>query len=286
MPDTSILIGVDGGGTGCRVAVGTRAEGIRAQAEGGAANVTTDFDLAIRNLLSTIDTACRRAGIDDLSAGVRLHLGLAGVLSEKDASRVAAALPFAQVTVTDDCTTALAGALGGRDGYLVSAGTGSFVAARKNGVASSVGGWGFQISDQGSGAWLGRNALESVLLCHDGLKEHSPLTHALLESFSCDPARLVHFAKTAGAGDFAALAPQIVNAAKAGDAIAAPLMKRGADYLQNALTRSGFTSGNRLCFTGGIGPHYADHFPSEMLTNRVTPKGTPLDGAFFLAANC
>ena len=279
-----VLIGVDGGGTGCRAAVGTARQGILAIAEGGPANVTTDRKSALHNVMTAIENAAQDAGIDHetLLRG-HAYIGLAGVMSAKDSTQVANTLPFDRITVTDDRPTSVAGALGGRDGYLLAIGTGCIVAHNGKGHARFVNGWGFQLSDQGSGAWLGRAAMEQVLLCHDGLAEHSQLTQELMARFNDDPNQIVTFAANACPAGFAAFAPKVIEAAQSGDAIARDLMQRGAGFLTRGLQTLGFDGTQTLCLTGGVGPAYKAYLPEQFLAQVVAPKGSALDGAFYLA---
>ncbi len=279
-----ILIGVDGGGTGCRVAVGTQSAGMLGHAEGGRANAASDPNLAIKNIVSTVAVAAQQAGIDtDALHGACAHLGLAGVMTSNDSARISSILPYANTTVTDDRPTAVTGALGGQDGFLLAVGTGTIIASSAGGALDYVGGWGFQVSDQASGGWLGRATLERVLLCHDGLADHTDLTRAVFSKFGNDPNAIVAFSISAKPGDFGTLAPDIIAAADVGDGWANEIMKDGADYLVRGLTKLGFQSGNALCFSGGVGPHYAQYLPPELLGGRVPPKGNALDGAFELA---
>lgn len=97
-----LLIGVDGGGSGCRAAVGTSAQGVLGTAEAGPANIFLDFSGAVENVLRAVEAATARAGMDlGQAASVHAHLGLAGVLSAADADRLRARLPF-EASVTDD----------------------------------------------------------------------------------------------------------------------------------------------------------------------------------------
>ncbi len=47
-----LIIGVDGGGSGCRVAVADAAGTVLARAEGGPANIATDPEGADRSILA------------------------------------------------------------------------------------------------------------------------------------------------------------------------------------------------------------------------------------------
>ncbi len=270
--DRQILIGADGGGSGCRVAVGTR-DGILATATGGPANFASNPVQVIETLKETVHEAARQADVDIALA--QAHIGLAGVMSAADAARIAQALPF-QATVTDDRPTTLAGALQG-DGYLLAIGTGSFVAASTGGQHRFIGGWGFCIGDQASGARLGHAALEHTLLAYDGVRPHTTLTRSLLAEFEREPAKITAFSLTATPADYAQFAPQIT---RSDDPLAHDLMTQGADYLTRSLTALGFRPGDPLCLTGGLGPAYRPYLPQAAFQD---PKGTALDGAFHLA---
>ena len=286
MSDSSrdLIIGVDGGGSGCRAAIGTIASGIMATAEGGRANASSDPDLAIENIRSAVISAAKKASISpDLLNNAHAHLGLAGVMSQADGDRIANAMPFKKSVVTEDTPIAVAGALGGGDGYLLSIGTGTIMARAKDGVVTSVNGWGFHVSDQAAGAWLGRASLEQVLLCHDGIEAHSALTRALFEKFDADPNVIVAFSMRAKPGDYAKLAPDVVAGAQAGDPWGRKIMQSGSEHLQRGLSALEFVAGDVICLTGGVGPHYANYLPDGYLDGAIACQGSALDGAFALA---
>jgi glucosamine kinase len=276
----TILIGVDGGGTGCRVAIARAGGPILAQSSGGPANVTSDCDLAIRNVRAAIHDAATSAGLHDLRSATA-HIGLAGVTSSGKADLVAAAMPYALVAVTDDRPTTVAGALAGQDGYVVALGTGSIIAASLGDQQRYVGGYGLQVSDQAAGGWLGRKLLEQVLLCHDGLRSHSHLSLETLAQFGGGPEGIIGFVNQASPADYAGLAPQVLAAAQRQDPVAVALMQEGADYLGLALARLGFQPQDRLCLTGGIGAYYAPYLTLQ--AKLAAPQGTALTGALRLA---
>src|SRR5436190_1059620 len=72
------------------------------------------------------------------------------------------------VCYVNDATIACLGAHGGYDGGVVLVGTGSVALAIVNGREIRIGGYGFPISDEGSGAALGLAALRLALKAHDG----------------------------------------------------------------------------------------------------------------------
>lgn len=278
------VIACDGGGTGCRFMIADGDGNVLAQATGGPANVTSDFEGAVANLQTALSSAVAQLGVPcaDVFGGVA-HFGLAGVQSAQDAARVAAKFPFSHIIVTEDRQTAIVGALDGADGVLIALGTGTIIAAQRGGQSLRIGGWGLQLSDQASGAWLGRLLLQRVVLAHDGIEPFSPFTTSVFDRFGRDPRALVGFAASASPADYASFAPQIVAAASAGDAVAIDLMRAGAAYLTRALEVLGFAVPDVLCLSGGVGPHYAPYLPKAAQAAIVAPKGQGVEGALRLA---
>ncbi len=281
---TSFLIGIDGGGTGCRVAICARDGARLAEAKGGPANYTTAPADTLANIRAALAEAATMAAISkpDL-ARASVHVGLAGVLTPADADAVAGALEAAHVTATDDRATSVAGALGARDGILAAIGTGTIIAARQGDTLRHFGGWGHRLSDQSSGAWLGLRALRIAIRAHDGLVARSALTDALLDRYGTPPVGAVQFAARAEPGDFAALAPRIIEAATQGDIHARALLQDGADYLQACIAAAALPDDAVLCLAGGIGPYYRPYLPPALQARIQAPQGTALDGALRLA---
>lgn len=274
------LIGMDGGGTGCRVAV-ARADGtILGRGTGGPANATSDFALCVQSLTAALDAALAAASlplaaVQDCAAVA----GVAGVISADLGQTLARALPLPRLTVVEDRDTMLTGALQGRDGALAAIGTGSFFSALSGGKARSVGGWGFQLSDEASGAWLGREALRRALQAQDGLCAMTPLLQSLLDDLGGVPG-VIAFAGTARAQDYASLAPRLTVTR---DEAAIALMTKGAACITRALFALGHVPGAPLCLTGGVGPAYATFLPPEIAAGLMPPAGTALDGALLMA---
>ena len=282
----SLLVGIDGGGTGCRAVVGTRQRGVLARAEGGAANAATDINSAVENIRATVNAAAVIAGFSlDQLKQANAHLGLAGAIGDEVKARISSSLPYAHSVVTDDRPTTVTGALDGQDGHVVSVGTGTIIAASVCQSFQYVGGWGFHVADQASGAWLGRAALEHVLLCHDGLRDHSMLSRELFAQFKNDPNAVVDFSMSAAPKDFGSLAPTVLSGARADDKWAQKTLQAGADYLTSGLKQLGFSAGAPLCLLGGLGRFYTDYMAPEDLAGLIEAKGTALDGAFALALN-
>lgn len=278
-----VVVAVDGGGTGCRAAVGTCNAGIIAQAVGNSANVATGYDAALQNMTDAVAQALAQAGLADTPLDqITAHVGVAGANSQAAADQVAAALPYGHCTATADRETTVIGALGEADGYVLALGTGPIIACQHGGVIRHVAGWGFNLSDQAAGAWLGRRLLEEVLLAHDGMRPHSDLTRVMLTEHG-GLHGVIDFGAKAVPGTFAKLALQIVPAAEARDEIAVALMQEGALFLEAGLDALGFADGDTLSLTGGLGPKYENWLAPTYTRALTLPLGTALQGAFALA---
>lgn len=279
-----LLIGVDGGGTGCRTAISDPTGRHLGGASGGPANFATDRIGTVQNILAALESAASDAGLsENWSTLCVAHVGLAGVMDVADADAVATALPFDNVTVTGDRDISVAGALGSHDGILMAIGTGTIVAAQSGHAKRYFGGWGLDLSDQASGAWLGQRALRQAILAHDGLLAHSDLTRALIEQFDGTPNAAIAFTRQAKPADYAVFAPMIVEAARNNDLNGQALMARGASYLETCIAAADLKDTDILCLSGGVGPHYAPYLAQTHQDRLRPPKGSALEGALYLA---
>ena len=178
-----LYIGVDGGGTNCRIRLADADLRTLAESKQGRANLQIDAgDPGYRAILDGTRACFEAAGIDYAeTAGTYACFGMAG--GRLESSRKAFGQrdwPFAGVRVHDDIDIAHAGALGGEDGAVIIAGTGSAALAMVRGQRHQAGGWGFFIGDQMSGAILGRELIRYAVEARDGLVEASPLTDAVI----------------------------------------------------------------------------------------------------------
>lgn len=133
------------------------------------------------------------------------------------------------LTIAGDEEIALDAAFEGGRGVLALAGTGSNVAARDaNGRILNAGGWGPMLADQGSGHWIGMEALRRGFLARDEGRETQLLERArrLWGLASIDA--LIEFANAQMPQRYASqFAPEVVAAADAGDAVAVEILERG-----------------------------------------------------------
>jgi glucosamine kinase len=276
-------IGVDGGGTGCRVAIADPSGNVLGRGSGGPANIATNLEEAVENIRKAITLAAQditvSGSVYSLSSAV---LGLAGANVGDHAERLKERLGFARCRIVSDAQTSLHGALAGMDGTGAMIGTGSVFASRSKGQFRQLGGWGFQLGDQAGGAWIGRSALEATLLSHDGMSDGSDLTRSMLKRFGSAP-DISSFGRKAQPSDFAALAPEVVAAAEAGDEVALAILGEAGSYIAKAVDAVSIESHLPVVMIGGLSQSFVRFMPNGLKSRLVPAKGKALDGALQMA---
>lgn len=270
----SLLLGLDGGGTGCRAVLTDAAGAVLGRAEGGPANIMSDPEGAVAAL-----TACAQAALGGHDpAQVTAVLGLAGANTSGAGDWLPPLLPFARARVVQDAVTAAAGALGAHDGIVAAMGTGSVFIRQLGGQVVTIGGWGPILGDEGSGNWLGRRFLAQVLRASDGLAAETPLTRATIARHG-GRAGIVGFARAATGADFAAEVRHIQTSLD--DPAAQQLLDDAARIVAQSIAVLQQDQALPVVFTGGLGPLYAGLLAGQW--DQRAPLGTPLDGALRLA---
>jgi glucosamine kinase len=275
-----LFLGIDGGGTGCRAALADDQGRILARAEAGPANIASNPDVARDNILAaTREVLTLALGAAQVAAALprlRAGLGLAGANASGAAQWLGAHLPFAAARIETDAVTAVKGALGGDDGIVAAIGTGSVFAIQQAGRVRQIGGWGFWLGDEGSGAALGRALLARALRAKDGVLPMTPLLQSVLDSFGTAD-RLVAFSLTARPKDYAAYAPQLLQS---DDPAAQAIMAQAVGDVAATIAALQPTPNLPVTFIGGLGPSYAARLPQWP---QRAAKGNALDGALLLA---
>jgi glucosamine kinase len=268
-------MGVDGGGTGCRVRLVAPDGRVLAEATGGPANIATDPDGAAARILAAMQTAADAGGV--ALRDVRAVLGLAGANAPGMAERLAARLPVASARIVSDAQTGAVGALGGAEGIVAAMGTGSVFARVQGGRFDQVGGWGPALGDEGGGAALGRRLLRECLRAATGLRAETQLLRATLAQHGGADG-IVGLGVRASPADLAALAPALfADPDPAADAI---LDAEAAEFTP-FLTLLGAGADLPVTFIGGLGPLWAARLNGRWPIRAA--QGSALDGAVRLA---
>jgi len=236
MSSMPILIGADVGGSKTAVGISEGAD-VLVRADGPGAAVRPGRALASAGMIAEV---VRRAlaGVGRLSGDVLL-VGAAGAGRDPERSELAKALRVEnlaeRVVVTTDIELSLAGAFERGPGIVVSAGTGSIAVGRDaKGAHRRIGGYGWQMGDEGSGYAIGRAALGAVSRAHDGRSPRTALSDRVLSATrSPDFDSLVRWAASASPSELAGLAPHVLEVAAQGD----PLAQGIADYAARELSQ-------------------------------------------------
>ena len=278
------LIGVDGGGTGTRLRLTDRAGRLLGQGEAGPSALGQGVEQAWRHILQALQQAGAQAGggMPDLSS-CAIGLGLAGVGVATQAQAFVGQQPgFAALLLEHDGFTTLLGAHGGQAGAVIAAGTGSVgEALRRDGSRVLAGGWGWQIGDEGSGAWLGQLAMRHTHQALDGRAVLGPLALAVLAQAGLNREALLAWCAAAGQPGYAGLAPLVFDHA-ASDPVAAQFLDAAVLELERIGRALDPEAQLPLALSGSIALRLAPFFSAATRARCVTPQGDSADGALHL----
>jgi len=187
-----LYIGIDGGGTKTKCVLADDNLKIISSAEGKASNpLAVSFDNSANILIKLIkQVLSKKKSAKDIS----IVAGIAGCGREAHAQHLKVFLEnelkkhginFESLKIVSDAEIAFEGALGGKSGALLIAGTGSILFGKdKNGNLFRTGGYGKIIGDEGSGFSIGRKGLNAVAKYLDGRGEKTILTEYLMKEFA------------------------------------------------------------------------------------------------------
>jgi len=230
------VLGIDAGGTKTVCLLADERALILSEGRGPGANLHTAGELGLEKVLHAV---MEEAIGDRAVAPAAICVGMAGVDREDEARTVRAIMrrlgQRSHTLVVNDALIALVAGAGDAAGIVIIAGTGSIVYGRNAaGEAARAGGWGHMIGDEGSGYWMGREALAAVMRAADGRGPATELSAEVLAHFAVDDVsrlpRIVYDRETPRAA-VADLGPLVQRMADAGDAVATRILERAADEL-------------------------------------------------------
>ena len=279
------LLGIDGGGTHCRARLTDFQGQVLAESHSGSANVFSDFPRAISVLSGLIDDVFALSG---LNAQARVHTTIVAGLAGANVASVASALSKWRSTDSgfyclSDVEIACMGAHQGASGAVIITGTGSQGAAWDGVRFSLLGGWGFALADQGSGADLGRRALRHALLAHEDILPATDLTRLLMGEFADNPETLLLWTRQATPADWARFSPAVFAAASAQDAAGTTLVTETARDICLMIEKLNKLSHGQVALMGGIATPILHWLPEALREKIVPAQGDALSGALLLA---
>lgn len=263
-----VLLGVDGGGTKTAARIArTTSDGFALLGRGaaGPSNIrAAGADEALAQLAAAIAAARSEANLGSAacdravfamagSAHASVRAALEQWIEGNDVART--------VQIVHDARPVIAAGTPADWGVALIAGTGSsaYAIAADGSQRVSVGGWGFRFGDEGSGYWIGREALRAASRAADGRGEATELLPLILSELQADDPRDMLDSLHAR-GDVrqavVTLAPLALAAADQGDRQAQKILERAAgelaELVQAAARQIGAAEDYPLALAGGV----------------------------------
>jgi glucosamine kinase len=164
------FLGIDGGGTKTHCVVGDEKLQLGV-GRSSSSKVQRVGEACARDALAgAVNEACVQAGIAPRQIA-RTCAGITGAARPEIAGvmrNLVASVVGGQVEIVGDVEIAFEDAFADSAGVIVIAGTGSIAYGRSvTGEIARAAGWGYPISDEGSGQWIGAEAVRAALHAHD-----------------------------------------------------------------------------------------------------------------------
>ena len=280
-----LFVGVDGGGTGCRARIEDAKGCLLGTGIAGPAALRIGVDRALAEVVKACRVALEEAGLgSNALSSVHAAVGLAGVGRKGVLEQlVLQPHPFRTVVYAHDASIACIGAHGARDGGIVIVGTGSVGFAVVGGREVRVGGYGFPISDEGSGADLGLHSIRLALRAYDKRAVETSLTRDVMMRFHNDPFEAVAWMDHATATDYAIFAPLVMRHADAGDPVARRIIRDAAEQIDELVRRLSDCGASRVALLGGLASSMQPWLAPDVQRRLVPVEGDAVDGALHLA---
>jgi glucosamine kinase len=171
----------------------------------------------------------------------------------------------------------------GGDGAILILGTGSVGLIKRGEDSLSIGGYGFPISDEGSGAALGLSAIRHALRTLDGRTRPTQLSQAVTKQFDHAIPNVIAWMDDAAPADYAAFAPLVMEYAEIGDEIALSIVRDAAQHIERFIETIFAKGASRCVLMGGLAPRIKPWLRARVVEKLSAPLGDALDGALILA---
>jgi glucosamine kinase len=230
-----IFLGIDGGGSKTSCIIGDESSVLGRGNSAGSNVVRVGERQARKSLGAAIRQACAATNIGPEQVE-KTCVGIAGGTLPEIAAvvhRAVSEFVSGEIIVVGDMVIAMEAAFGAGPGVIVIAGTGSIVYGRNSkGRTARAGGWGFAISDEGSGHWIGRSAVAACMRAYDemGIDNKSLLLDRIMKSWDLSTREQLVIAANKSP-DFAGLFPAVLAAADAGDEMARTVLTQAGAEL-------------------------------------------------------
>jgi glucosamine kinase len=233
------FLGVDAGGTKTEFLLGDESRELGRVQSGSIKRLRREEAATEQNLNHALDELAAQTGVSMLSIAA-CCVGASGSTAPLVSEWITTAFRprvGGKLLLVEDVDIALDAAFQGARGLLILAGTGSNIAGRgEDGQIVTAGGWGPALSDEGSGYFLGLEALRRGFRAIDEGR-----TSMLLETIQSywgltSLGELVEYANANPAPDFSALAPLAIACAMQGDEVAGEVVRHSGEELAGLAT--------------------------------------------------
>ncbi len=228
------FLGVDAGGTKTEFLLGDEGRELGRVQTGSIKRLRREEAATEQNLTYALGELAAQTGVSMLSVA-RCCVGASGSTAPLVSEWITTAFRprvGGELLLVEDVDIALDAVFRGGRGVLILAGTGSNVAGRgADGEIVTAGGWGPALSDEGSGFYLGVDALRRGFRALD--ERRSTMLLETIQSYwgLSSLGELVEYANANPAPEFSALAPLVIACAMQGDEVAAEVVRHSGEEL-------------------------------------------------------
>lgn len=257
MKNVDFVCGIDGGGTRTTAVCCTPDGREIARKVFGPFNLNSIGEEAFRGILKDIVSFLEETG--NCRA---LCIGAAGVNNLRMAEIVHEAFSETGICykLVGDEVIAHTGALNGKEGIILIAGTGSICFGKNSaGKSATAGGWGHLLGDEGSGYGLGRDAIRAVSRVLDGYGEPTAIRELIAGEFGLDtPEKIVSYVYSNDKSAVAKISHLVEKAYWDKDPVAIGIVRSNAEALVNIVMAVSSRLGLEKCdvaLLGGLMEH-------------------------------
>jgi N-acetylglucosamine kinase-like BadF-type ATPase len=188
-----------------------------------------------------------------------------------------------------------AAATGGEPGVIVIGGGGSVAYGRTgSGEALRIGGWGHLLGDEGSGFWIGLQAIKAALKSRAGVGAKTALEERVMQRFGTDDRQVIRevYSASFSEAEIAGLVPLVASLAQEGDGAAEGILDEAADHLARVALAVLHRLGDLPVYpSGGVfrAPTMRERFERTLARSgasvevRDAVSDNPLNGVFLIA---
>ncbi len=228
------FLGIDGGGTKTRCLIGDETSQLGTGSSSSSKVQRVGEACARDAMAAALHEACVQTGISPRQI-VRTCAGITGA-ARPEIARVMrdllASVIEGQIEIVGDIEIAFEDAFDIAPGVIVIAGTGSIAYGRNpGGEITRAAGWGYPVSDEGSGQWIGSEAVRASLRAYDGGRRPDLLNKLMDELGASNFEDFIVRLNAYPSVDFATLFPAVLVASNNSDQIACDVLSRAGSEL-------------------------------------------------------